>query len=301
MRKDREDTTDGRGGGILVYTKEALRCYEIDSPADIVQTASIQISLVDSSVDIHVVYRSPNSSSENNAKINDFIRNVKENSILVGDFNYPGINWELMSSNSAAQDFFDVVCDKFLTQHVDFPTHISGNTLDLVLTNVPNRILNVCEHGKLGNSDHVIICTDLETVIPPYLPKHVTWNYAKAKFADMRREIQTIPWDQLLSSDIEADWMQFKTLFLELCDKYVPKKTIRELNRPPWLKQEMLRIIRQKRAAWKKYRLSKNQEDFQSFKGLEKKLKKQSRMPSIDMKCRLQRTPRQTPSSFTNI
>ena len=32
IRKDRADTTDGRGGGILMYAKSGLICHEIDVP-----------------------------------------------------------------------------------------------------------------------------------------------------------------------------------------------------------------------------------------------------------------------------
>ncbi len=37
-----------------------------------------------------------------------------------------------------------------------------GNTLDLVLTNIPERIDKVMEAGRLGKSDHVIITTKIK-------------------------------------------------------------------------------------------------------------------------------------------
>ena len=33
-------------GGILVHAKKALQCYEIDSPSDIVQVASLQFPAI---------------------------------------------------------------------------------------------------------------------------------------------------------------------------------------------------------------------------------------------------------------
>jgi hypothetical protein len=44
--------------------------------------------------------------------------------------------------------------DKLCEQMVDFSMHVKGNTLDLVLTTIPERISEVREKGRLGNSDH---------------------------------------------------------------------------------------------------------------------------------------------------
>jgi hypothetical protein len=40
---------------------------------------------------------------------------------------------------------------------VPFPTHLRENTLDLVLTDIPERVTDVQDEGRLGNSDHVIV------------------------------------------------------------------------------------------------------------------------------------------------
>ena len=96
-RKDRGDTTNGRGGGILIYARSTLICQEVSTPLDIIQTAATQVQLSDSSLNVYVVYRSPNSSTENNNKLNELLRTIPPNSIIVGDFNYPSINWDLLS------------------------------------------------------------------------------------------------------------------------------------------------------------------------------------------------------------
>ena len=54
-------------------------------------------------------------------EIIDYIKNIPQNSILVGDFNYPDVDWSTLSCNSShSQDFLDTVNDSFLNQHVDF-------------------------------------------------------------------------------------------------------------------------------------------------------------------------------------
>jgi hypothetical protein len=49
-----------------------------------------------------------------------------------------------------------------LHQLVDFPTHTRGNVLDLILTNIPERLSNVTDAGRIGRSDHVAILCDLD-------------------------------------------------------------------------------------------------------------------------------------------
>ena len=272
IRRDREDTTDGRGGGILVYTKSELSCHEVATPGDIIQTVSLQINLASDKLNVYIVYRSPNSSQENNAKINDFISHVEQNAVIVGDFNYPSINWDLLNGNPQERDFLEILSEKHLHQHVSFPTHNSGNILDLVLSSCPNLIHSVEEIGKLGNSDHLAIEILIQAQTVSHMRKHKHWNFSKAKFQDMKVELASIPWSDHLQGDIESDWASFKKTFLDTCEKYIPKKSQREMKQPPWFNHEILRLVRQKRAAWNRYKMFKNQNDFLFYKSLEKKV-----------------------------
>jgi len=48
-----------------------------------------------------------------------------------------------------------------MQQMIDFPTQVKGNTLDLVITNIPERIEEVYDAGRLGKSDHVMVVTKI--------------------------------------------------------------------------------------------------------------------------------------------
>ena len=273
-RKDRIDTSNGRGGGILVYAKTNSICHEIATPTDMVQSAAMQIRLTDHSLNFFAVYRSPNSTVENNNRLNDFIRSIPEHSIIVGDFNFPSIDWELMSGNSQARDFLDAIEEKFLTQHVDFPTHDGGNLLDLVLSNIPQRIISVSDCGKLANSDHSIIMTEIEATLTTHTPNHSIWNFKHARFEEMRDILRNIQWREILINDIETDWNVFKSTLTAICNQYIPMKTIKEIKQPPWLKRETLRLVRQKRTSWKIFKNTGDVADLQHFRTLQKKVKK---------------------------
>ena len=97
---------------------------------------------------VAAVYRSPNSSTENDARLNQSIVECSQNRthvLIVGDFNHPGVNCESESSplpvdlHHKASVFLETIRDAFLCQHVKQTTHFRGdhtpNILDLVFTN----------------------------------------------------------------------------------------------------------------------------------------------------------------------
>ena len=54
--------------------------------------------------------------------------------LIVGDFNYPNINWDNWECNKDDEVFVDLLQDNFLHQHVDTSTRVN-NILDLVIIN----------------------------------------------------------------------------------------------------------------------------------------------------------------------
>ena len=63
--------------------------------------------------------------------------------IVLGDFNFLRINFRLMYSDATGHKFLATVKDCSFTQHVDFPTNILGNTLDLIFISEPNLEIEV--------------------------------------------------------------------------------------------------------------------------------------------------------------
>ena len=94
-----------------------------------------------------LVYRSPSSSEENNEELNRTIKSIADTNpthlAIIGDFNYPEIDWlqerSTASHNHPATKFYKATKDSFLIQHQLQPTRFRDGqnpTLDdLVLTN----------------------------------------------------------------------------------------------------------------------------------------------------------------------
>ena len=61
-RKDRLDTKNGRGGGLLLYVKEGTQYSEIEDTTNFPQLGGINID----GLEVFGFYRSPNSTIESN-------------------------------------------------------------------------------------------------------------------------------------------------------------------------------------------------------------------------------------------
>jgi hypothetical protein len=157
LRLDREDTADGRGGGLLVYSKQGLKVLSIDSGVDFVQHRKFLVK----DLTCYLICRPPNGSVANMTKLAELIAKAGKHSILIGDFNLPGVDWTTGHCRANERQVVETVENKLMAQLVDFPTHIKGNVLDLVITNMPERVLEVREEGRLGRSNHSTLVVEL--------------------------------------------------------------------------------------------------------------------------------------------
>ena len=140
LRKDRSDTVNGVGGGLLVYAKQGLTILSLDSGCNFNQHCSFRIVTGPEHINITLLYRPPSAGPESIDSICERIRTCTGNNIFIGDFNLPGIDWDTFQAAGRAANLVETCSDNFFEQLVDFPTHTKGNTLDLILTNVPDKL-----------------------------------------------------------------------------------------------------------------------------------------------------------------
>ena len=92
-------------------------------------------------ITVGVIYRSPSISKEDDEKLHQVIADISRgNCIIMGDFNYPGINWNYLESAADSEAFLLLMQDCFLTQHVLEPVR-GGNVLHIVLSS-QNELIN---------------------------------------------------------------------------------------------------------------------------------------------------------------
>jgi hypothetical protein len=261
LRLDREDTADGRGGGLLVYSKQGLKILSVDSGVEFLQHRKFLVR----DVTCYLVYRPPNGSVANMTKLAELIGRAEKNSLLIGDFNLPGVDWTTGYCRANERQIVDVMEDKFMAQMVDFPTHTKGNILDLVITNMPERILEVREEGRLGKSDHSILVVEVSVGKGEEKKEEVKYDWRGADWQEMHSLLRERKWQQeIRAADTEKAWNIFAEKIKEVTEKCVPVKRKRNVNRPPWMTQEILRAIRKRKRVWAKVKGKADQAEYKA-------------------------------------
>jgi hypothetical protein len=307
-RSDRTDTLKGRGGGVLLYSRLSNVYEETgDRPEQIVH---VILNNKDKSSDIHlhVVYRSPNSSLEVNEGVQKYVENVPDNSILIGDFNYPEINWSTLSSALApGRLFLDTVNNKFLSQHVDFPTNltpqpngsVTATSIDLVLTDEDNLIASVKPVDHLGASHHVMMLVEVVVPTKSNDTMELVPDYNKANFPEMREKLGSINWRaDLQVLDAVNSWNKFKMTVSSTVDSCVPRKKRRNSSKPLWMQRNVMRIIRKKRRLWNRYTTTHDYQSYLAFKRVQNEATSMIRKAKREFEKKLAASAKKNPKAF---
>ena len=91
---------------------------------------------------------------------------------MTGDFN---IHVNVPSDNDTVR-FLDLLSSMGLQQHIDFPTHVSGNTLDLLITRSSDSRLIRDVQPDAYFSDHCSVLFSMNTSKPQLSRKEVSFR-----------------------------------------------------------------------------------------------------------------------------
>ena len=203
------------GGGVAIYIHDNIKATKIDNYGTFTEQLWCKV-YEDEEIKVGVIYKWPSISKDDESKLFASMKEIPINSrtIVTGDFNYPGINWDLLTATSPnAEHFMNIIQDKFLHQHVKKPTR--KETLDLILSSDEEMVenLEVLEH--FGNSDHNCICW--KTIIRRGQENkcgqtYMDWN--KANWESMEKELKGRQWEQELDGKtVEEMWKMLKHIY----------------------------------------------------------------------------------------
>lgn len=159
------------------------------------------------------VYRPQWYSLENNRLLFELLANLTSNcvcALICGDFNFPGIDWKAPSHyDSFSLELFHFLVSEGLTQLVDEPTHILGNTLDLLIASDEFLIHSwFLAEGLL--SDHLSLYFCLNISGPDALVMSPRYDYSNCR--NMKIFLSHINWDLIFDNCITVEdyWAEFK-------------------------------------------------------------------------------------------
>ena len=160
--------------------------------------------------------------------------------------------------------------DFVLHQLVTEPTRLT-NTLDLVLTNFPDKTKDTEVTAGIPGSDHNAIRFNIACSIIRYKPPPTTlYNFKKANFDAFREALSKIQWVScFLTDSIEDAWCNFKDLFFLAADQSIPRIPLRRNRKHfTWLSDETLKMIKRKKRAFRKSKKTCKEEDIRKYKDI---------------------------------
>ena len=285
LRLDRTDTMNGIGGGLLVYAKENLVVKPVLIDNEFNMFRRFEVLRSESKDDgrfetkpnltITLVYRPPRSRTENINELCKLFRNSGDNSILIGDFNFPMINWDELTSDRSCENFLQCTMDNNFEQLVTFPTHVRGNVLDLIFTNRPENIINIESLGNLSNSDHSILSIDV--IFNPKFNSstELIEDWKNGDVEGLKNFLQRVNWyEDLDGKDTEECWDFFKDKITTGINCFIPKIRRRKSNNHQWMTKQVKRIVRQKQRHYNTYQEDRTRQNYEQYKKTEKACKK---------------------------
>jgi hypothetical protein len=220
---------------------------------------------------IAVIYRPPSLSfSLFIDEFSDYLSaclSAKNNIVIMGDFNIK-VN---APEDTDTIKFMELLNSFDLKQHVKCPTHVSGNTLDLIITKA-EMSFSISEPTESWYiSDHCFVDANLGLKKPVHQIKEVTFrkirNIDQSSFTD---DLTSIVNDLSEIENIEVLTDEYNKRLAKCLDKHAPLKTkqITVRKKLPWYSQDILNTKKKKRRAEKKWRSNRNSDTWSVYKGL---------------------------------
>ena len=193
--------------------------------------------------------------------------------LITGDFN---IHVDVPSDSDASR-LMDLLTSMGLEQHVSNSTHISGHTLDLVVTRCSDSVLAAKPITDHLFSDHITVVCDLTLGKPSPMLKKL--SYRKIKAIDREKLRQDLSTSELCQDSPVAlnDLVEcYNATLTQALDQHAPVRTKVVRSRPlvPWFNEDIRVARREKRKAERKWRRTGSLEDMLNYKSIKNRTNK---------------------------
>lgn len=271
------DRISRSGGGVLIAVRDGLSCCVINIATHL-EIVCTRVTLGYRDFIFCVCYRPPSSPLTFNSDLHDVINEliVRFPScplFLLGDFNFPTINWHDSPPSSDCSSecslFINLCLDFNFKQLVLQPTRStrhSANILDLLLTTTPQLVS--CLRYLPGLSDHCLIYFELRTSAPATKAPKVIRDYKNADFESINRELmdfvtQFIP--SVHTRSVDENWTLFKEKANFLIDQFIPQKRIISNSHAPWFNTRLRRLLNKKKRLFRRAKATQTAERWHAY------------------------------------
>lgn len=277
----RKDRVGAKGGGLIIYINNRLRGWINEDLTDSPFKESLwcNVQLKQQLLLVGLCYRSPTSSSTNNELLLQLLekavlQNNPDHMLIMGDFNYPQIDYETETTTASDNDpstlFLHKSQELCLFQHVHQSTRMrtdqEPSTLDYVFTDEENIIERITHESPLGKSDHTVLCWDLFLEVEDIESVLVKFDYSKGNYTEIQKYLLAVNWrERWRDAKIEDMWTDFTQILKEQVDRNVPLKKLKKKRKKRFSKH-IRKKIQQRVKAWKKYCQFRSSRNYEKYK-----------------------------------
>ena len=302
--------------GIQLYVKDCIPITQLHLQSNFREYIAIKIRLRNNdSLIICNIYRSPNSTPENNDELLCLIDELASlNStytILLGDYNLPNIDWNNPTRqgnlSNFANNFLEKLSDLYLSQLVSEPTRKRGDNipslLDLVITNSSPSIDAITHLSPLGLSDHCLLSFTFRCYLDytDYCTKQYYMN--KANWDRMRIYLEAIDWkSELDQKDTDTMWSIFETKMQFAQNTYIPNKIVNKASRK-WalpIDKKLKKMINKKHRIWTRYMETRQPDGLREYKNIRNKIRNLTRKSRREAELDIAKEVKVNPKRFWN-
>ena len=269
FRKDRDNGNDAHGG-VLIAVNPNLNPNAISIDTDL-EVCFINLNISGLTFKLGVVYR-PRTFNRNK---NQILYNIISNQIwnadrfcVLGDFNFPHINWNTLSSSISEENYFiEMVHELNMIQHVRDPTRYH-NILDLCLSPDDDSISNVGVKSHFSTSDHSYITLDINLPVRIEPSRRTYRDFNDVDYELLNVHLAIIDWDSHFNgydNDCNVLYTIFQSIIDDLINQYVPIKVFSRRN-VPWFTPALKRLVRTKQRKYNKYKNNPNNRNLTEYK-----------------------------------
>jgi hypothetical protein len=280
-RKDRSKQTSvkSRGGGVLIAINKKFKSTLVKTNHKNLEQIYIKVKLKNESIIIGIIYIPPSSPIMVYKDFCEDLENLQQKFpstvfIIAGDFNLPNIKWPQdpeefpinVDNNEGAMEVLETI------QYLNMMQYN-------YIFNSRNRLLDLI----LSNKTDICVQRSIEDLLPvdPYHPpltmkitsEHAvlretstfSYNFKKGDYPGAIEYLIQAEWTFLQDNDINRIVQTFYKILHDTINKFVPYEEFRSTNYPSWFTSDLIRLIRDKKMAHKRFKESLKREDQVEF------------------------------------
>ena len=247
-----------RGGGVALlfrdsYKAKQSRCERFST----FEHQSVCLSSGTDSICVTVIYNpSGIFSSEFENEFSELLSDLQSKPgkhLILGDFNFHVNN----ASNTSANKFKSLLGQFNLQQNTTVPTHIGGNTLDLVITSADLSVNNLTTDHTV-NSDHFAVLFSVKVTSPGTTKKTVCYRNWKSVDFDKVREDISSAFTDFTCNDPEVAVRSYNNILQDIVECHAPMKSREVTVRAdaPWYTSELTKEKQVRRKLERRYKRS---------------------------------------------